>query len=221
MPTTTAPARVKWLTPSLLLALTAVPIAAGVARLVWLATGEIRPDSARFAATSAPLVLHILAITLFGILGAFQFAPSFRARWPHWHRGAGRALAPAGLIAALTGLWMTLQYPSGVNDGQWLFAMRMAFGTAMAMSLLRGLEAIRRRDFIGHGAWMTRGYAIGMGAGTQVLTTACWLLLIGPIHETSRAVVMGAGWVINLAAAEWIIRRRTAAPKLNLALTRA
>lgn len=220
MTTSTVQTRVRWLTPSLLLALTAVPVAAGVARLVWLATGEIQPDSARFAASPAPLVLHILSISVFGVLGAFQFAPTIRTRWPHWHRIAGRVLAPAGLIAAVTGLWMTLMYAPGVNDGPLLFAMRLVFGSAMAVSLVLGLEAIRRRDVVEHVAWMVRAYAIGMGAGTQVLTIAPWFLLVGPTHELSRAMLMGAGWIINIAAAEWIIRR-PAASKLNPSLNHA
>jgi len=215
MSSSTTPAKVRWLIPGLLFALTAVPIAAGVARLIWLANGTIRPDSARFAATPVPLVMHIVSIIIFGVLGAFMFTPSLRARWPHWHRIAGRLLAPAGLVAAFTGLWMTLLYSPGVNDGQILFALRLFFGSGMAVSLLLGLDAVSRKAFAEHGAWMLRAYAIGMGAGTQVFTTAVWLLLIGPTHEMSRAATMGAGWVINLALAEWILARRPAASKLN------
>jgi hypothetical protein len=56
---------------------------------------------------------------------------------------------------------------------------------------------------------MIRAYATGLGAGTQVVTHLFWLLLVGQPTGFSRAVLMGAGWVINLAVAEWIIRRRT------------
>lgn len=53
---------------------------------------------------------------------------------------------------------------------------------------------------------MIRGYAIGLGAGTQVLTHLPWFILVGRPGELSRAVLMGAGWVINVVVAEWIIR---------------
>lgn len=217
-----SPARGVWIAPALLLALAVVPVAAGVARLVWLGVGEIRPDSARFAAAPAPLVLHILGIVVFSLLGPFQFAPGGRGRWPAWHRAAGRVLVVAGLVAAATGLWMTQYYPPGVNDGALLHAMRLAFGSAMAASLLLGVEAVRRRDFAQHRDWMMRAYAIGMGAGTQVVVYIPWLLLVGPTHERSRALLMGAGWIINLAVAEAIIRRRrgramTPGSRLNLA----
>ena len=32
-------------------------------------------------------------------------------------------------------------------------------------------------------------------------------MILGPPSELSNALLMGAGWVINLAVAEWAIRR--------------
>ena len=58
---------------------------------------------------------------------------------------------------------------------------------------------------------MTRGYAIALGAGTQVFTMLPWVVAFGPIgaaDEVPRTVLMTAGWVINLGVAEYIIRRR-------------
>ena len=78
-----------------------VPVVAGAARLTWLATGEVRPDSARFAAAPAPLVLHIVSASLFCVLGTLQVSGSIRRRWPNWHSSAGRVLAPTGLLAAI------------------------------------------------------------------------------------------------------------------------
>ena len=65
---------------------------------------------------------------------------------------------------------------------------------------------------------MPRASAIGLGAGTQVLTHLPWFLLVGAKPgERPRAVMMGAGWVINAVVAEWIIRNRTARPVAVLA----
>ena len=62
---------------------------------------------------------------------------------------------------------------------------------------------------------MTRGYAIALGAGTQVFTMLPWVVVFGPIgagDELPRTVLMTAGWVINLGVAEYVIRRRPDAP---------
>ncbi|HXV43562.1 MAG TPA: DUF2306 domain-containing protein, partial [Anaerolineae bacterium] len=158
-------------------------------------------------------VLHILSVSLYSILGAFQFAPGFRRRRPGWHRAAGRILVPSGLVAALSGLWMTLFYPWPAGDGELVYGLRLLFGSAMVMSIVLGVAAIRRRDIVQHSAWMIRGYAIGLGAGTQVLTHLPWFLILGTPGELPRALLMGAGWVINLAVAEWIIHKRLAHPR--------
>ena len=80
------------------------------------------------------------------------------------------------------------------------------------MSIVLGYTAIRRGDVTRHRAWMMRGYAIGLGAGTQTLTLMAGELIAGPPSEFSRALLMGAAWVINLAVAEWILRKRPAPP---------
>jgi uncharacterized membrane protein YozB (DUF420 family) len=192
----------------MLILLSIVPVAAGVARLLELAGGgTVSEGNARFFASPLPVVMHILAVIPYSILGALQFAPAVRCRWPTWHRMAGRYLAVLGLVAALTGLWMARFYPWPTGDGELLFQLRCAFGSAMIVSILLGIEAVRRRDFVSHGAWMLRGYAIAMGAGTQVLTHLPWLVVGVQPGEMSRATAMGAGWVINLVVAEWVIRR--------------
>ena len=111
-------------------------------------------------------------------------------------------------MVALTGLWMTLFYPwaTSNNDGVAVYVPRLIFGTAMVVSIGMGIDAIRRPNFNAHVEWMIWGYAIGIGAGTQVLTHLPWFILVGKPDELGRAVMMGAGWVINVVVAEWIIR---------------
>jgi hypothetical protein len=57
--------------------------------------------------------------------------------------------------------------------------------------------AILRRNFARLGAWMSRGYAIALCAGPQVLTLLPWILLFGPIgaaDELQRTVLTAAAW---------------------------
>ena len=106
---------------------------------------------------------------------------------------------------------MTLFYPRVDGTGeQLLYIFRLMFGSAMVVSILLGIAAIRRGKVVQHGAWMIRGYAIGLGAGTQMLTLLAGEIIAGPPSELSEALLMGAGWVINLVVAEWVIRKRSA-----------
>lgn len=191
-----------------LVAFIAIPVVLGIRRLVELAGGAaITPDNARFFAKPVPVVVHIVGASLFCVLGAFQFAPAFRRRSPRWHRIAGRLLVGCGLAAALSGVWMTVSYSPIPGDGPVLFALRLLFGAAMAGSLVLGFVAMRRRDVAAHRAWLTRGYAIGMGAATQAFLGIPIAVISGAPSVTTRTAFMFAGWAINLAVAEWGLRR--------------
>jgi uncharacterized membrane protein len=199
----------EWLMVVGLIMLSFIPVAAGTFRLTQLAGGAtVTPENARFFASPLPVVIHIVSATLYAILGAFQFANSFRRRWPGWHRRAGRAVVVSGLLVGLSGLWMALFYPQPEGSGDLLYALRLVFGSGMIVSIGLGFTTIRRGRVNEHRAWMMRGYAIGLGAGTQVLTQLVGGLIMGKPSELSGALLMGAGWVINLAVAEWIIRKR-------------
>jgi uncharacterized membrane protein len=207
-----------WLIPAGLIALSFIPVTAGIVRLVHLAgSAPVSVEDARFFTHPAPVVLHLFAVTVYCLLGAFQFSPGSRRRHRAWHRAAGRVLVPTGLIAALSGLWMTQFYLHISTDSLALYLTRLVVGGAMTAALLLAVSALRRRDFQAHGAWMIRAYALGQGAGTQALTQAPWLIFVGPQQPVDRAVLMAAGWLINIAFAEWVIRRGVRRPQPVLA----
>jgi len=204
--------RSDWAIPAALILLSLVPAIAGTARLAQLASAApITKENARFFAQPLPVVLHVISVIPFSMIGAFQFSAGFRRRHRAWHRAAGKVLAVCGLVAAFSGLWMAHFYEWPAGDGVGVYVERLVFGSAMVMSIALSLDAVRRRDFASHGAWMTRAYAIGMGAGTQVLTHLPWFILVGKPGETARTVLMGGAWVINVVVAEWIVRRKAAA----------
>ena len=204
---TISSSRSEWRVPAGLIALSVVPVAAGMFRIGQLAGGAvITPDNARFFASPLPVVLHIVSATVYCIGGALQFAPGFRRRNPRWHRRAGRLFVLCGLMVAVTGLWMTLFYPPVDGDGPFLYGMRLMVGSTMVLCLGIGFAAIRQRDVPRHRAWMMRGYALALGAGTQAFTHLPWLVYSTVHDELARAISMAAGWVINLAVVEWTLR---------------
>ena len=90
----------------------------------------------------------------------------------------------------------------------WVDAFRLIVGSLMIAAMVLGYLAVRRRDIATHRAWMIRGYAIAMGAGTQGVFFIPWVLLFGQPGVTTYALIMGAAWLTNLAVAETVIRRR-------------
>ncbi len=199
-----------WPVPVGLVALSAIPLTAGALRLVQLSGGPaVIPADDRFAAFPLPLVVHIVGATVFALAGALQLVPRFRRRHLAWHRRAGRVLAIAGVLVAVSALWMTLFWEAQPGTGPLLVVLRLVFGTAMVAALVLGVAAARRRDVPTHRAWMIRAYAIGLAAGTQAFTEGVAEALLGT-GVLVGDLAKGAGWVINLAVAEWVIRRRPA-----------
>lgn len=211
--------RFGWKVPVLLTALSLVPLLFGLSRLAQLARGAaLGPDEARFAEPLA-VVLHIVAALLFSLLGAWQFSAELlprraaapvptRRRAPHWHKVSGRVVVVAGLVVALTGMWMAAFYPFPTAlQGPLLLTVRLLVGTAMAVSLVLAVTTIRRGNVAAHRAWMMRAYALGLGAGTQVFVTLPWILAFGMPTHLPYELLMTSAWVINLAIAERIIRR--------------
>ena len=199
-----------WLVPTGLILLSLIPSLAGSVRLGELASSTtIDAGNARFFDSPIPVITHIVSVVVYSLLGAFQFVTWRRRR--RWHRVAGRILIPAGLLAALSGLWMTLFYELPSTDGPALVVIRLVFGVAMVTAIVLGIRSIRRREFITHGAWMTRAYALGAAAGTQAIVLTAASLLVDTTHPDIKAPLMALSWIINVVVAEWVIRRRALA----------
>lgn len=198
-----------WIIGSLLF-LSFVPSIAGVVRISQLTTGSgYTVENQRFFDDPVPILLHIVAVLVYSILGAFQFAPGFRKLYPKWHRVSGRVLVFFGLTTAISGIWLTMVYPRVPTDGDWLFGIRMVIGFWMVICICLGFYFVMQRKYLIHSHWMIRGYAIGLGAGTQVFTHLPWFLFVGGDPSgIPRDLMMGAGWLINFLFAEWVIRRK-------------
>ncbi len=203
--------KLEWLAPTALILLALVPSGSGVVRLLEQSssTTVITPENQRFFTDPLPIIAHSLSGIMFLILGALQFVPRLRRPKPGWHKILGRILIPSGLVVAFSAMWMAHFYNLPKYDGALVYGIRMLFSAWMVLTIVLGTAAIYRRDFNNHGVWMTRAYAVGAGGSTQVFTAAPLFLFFPEyLNDLTRAISLGAGWVINFAIAEWVIRRR-------------
>jgi uncharacterized membrane protein len=198
------------LIPVPLVLLSVVPLAAGALRLSQLAGApEVIPADDRFAGFPVALVAHIVGATVYALLGAFQFVPGIRRRHLSWHRRTGRVLAAVAMLVVGSALWLTLFYPPQPGTGDALFVFRLLVVAATTTSVVLGVTSVRRHHIAAHRAWMIRAYALSLGAGTQVFTEGFGGAVFGT-GVLAGDLAKGAGWAINLAVAEWLIRRLTA-----------
>lgn len=203
-------ARSDWWTTVGLLVLCVVPTAAGIYRVVEVAGGPVVTDeNARFVHDPLPAFVHIVSALLFCVLGAFQVTRAPRNLSLRWHRLAGRVLAPLGVIGGLSGVWLAVAYWTLTKDGPVLFSLRWIAGLGMAACVFYGVVRVVKGDVAGHRAWLLRGYALGIAAGTQFFTHLPFFLVHGGLlaSQLETTVAMAAGWVINLVVVERHLRR--------------
>lgn len=186
-----------------------IPVALGIAHLATVVAGmDVSAKALYFLASPLPIALHVLGAAIYVLLGPLQFSAGLRRRAPRWHRAAGRLLVVSGLAVGVSALWMTLTLPHQAGGGDLLFAARLLFGFAMVGAIGFGFWAIRQGDVSTHRRWMTRAYAIGLGAATQILVLMLAEIVAGHPGDLTRAFLMSGSWLINLAIAEWTVRRK-------------
>lgn len=198
-----------WLVPAGLVLLSLVPSAMGVVRLAGFVLGRATlPDHARLAMYAPLVAVHAATAMVFALLGALQFSAPLRRR--AFHGLAGRVLVPAGALAAVTGIWLAISMPEPAEHIPLLRTFRVLAGLATLTCLAEGLLALSHRDYAAHGAWLTRAYALFAAAGTQVFTLLPYMTLAQQKSPGVSSALLLSGWVINLAVAEIVIRRRRA-----------
>ncbi len=194
-----------WLVAGLVF-FSALPLTFGVLRLLQLAgLSNVMPPA---SASAIPLVSHIVGALAYMLLGATQFSPAIRRRWPAYHRLAGRLALVGAALVVVSALWLTVAYATPSFGGLVLACFRVAVASAMTLSIGLGLAAALKREIARHREWMIRAYALGIGAATQMLVLMVAEMISGGAPtELNRALLMGLAWGINLMVAEWNIRR--------------
>ncbi|MBC7441518.1 MAG: hypothetical protein H7311_03200, partial [Ramlibacter sp.] len=77
----TGSTRGQWLAPGGLILLSLIPMLGGAARLTEVTGGAVAtPQNDRLLDSPVPILIHIVSVTVFCLLGAFQFVPALRRR---------------------------------------------------------------------------------------------------------------------------------------------
>jgi hypothetical protein len=200
-----------------LLTMALIPLAFALFRLAWLADtpapSALDTKARTFIAEPLPLVLHVTSAPLFGGLGALLFSSPLLAKRPDVHRLIGKAVAISGLVAALSGLWLTLSLHAADPSVPVRTGMRLVVGSTMLASILVALFAIALRDVRSHRIWMTRAYAIGLSESTQAILLFLTFLALGELTPSMVTLMIALGWAINLSVAETHLRNHRPAPR--------
>jgi hypothetical protein len=147
---------------------------------------------------------HVFTSTLLLFAGFTQFYAPSTSRFKSLHRTVGKTYVFIILfLSGPAGLVMSFYANGGLSS-------RIAFTTLSVLWLYftaRAWLEARRNNFITHGNFVIRSYALTLSA----LTLRAWKFLIvamfHPHPMDGYMIVAWLGWVPNLLIAEWLIRR--------------
>lgn len=189
------------------------------------------------------LLLHIACGVAALVTGPFQFVASLRASHPAVHRATGYMYLAAVLLGGCASLRLspdTAQFAAdGLNDNtafeligmaptalgiapnttydasQFLLvvlafaAMAIAWIVTSAAAVVRA----RQRRFADHRAWMIRSYSLTFAAVTvRLMALPLFVVTQDPVVAVTLTFW---SWVLNLLAAEWLVRRAPRAVALR------
>ena len=162
--------------------------------------GALNVVANHFTRTGA-LVLHAGVSATALILGALQFFPRLRARWPAWHRRAGTIYVICCMIGGSAALLLSLGTTAGpiATAGFGLLGLFWLGCTAQAWRYARA------RDFVRHRRWMVRSYALTFAA----VTLRIYLPIVFIAHwdaDIGYRAISWLCWVPNLVVAELWLR---------------
>lgn len=164
-------------------------------------------DVIRRSSYPVAIIGHIIGGSTMLILGFTQFSTRLRRAYPGLHRWVGRGLVLAGIYFALSGLVMNAAVKAQADSPLYDGAQNLMAVVFLAVLFL-GIRAIRFGNVARHRVWMMRAYAITLGAATQTLMLLPVFLVFGPPEGLVADLAFISGWVVNLAVAEVVIRRK-------------
>jgi len=180
---------------------------AHVALLAPLAAEFATEQFAIIASHSVSEFIHRIGGSLLVVLGLLQFSAKLRTRRPRFHRWSGRVYAALAIIAALSGIYMSVLFPFG---GLTETVPSVLFGVGLVAVTVAGIVTARRRNFEAHGEWMMRSFAIVVGPFVIRVVYPVLLFGLGMDARPAVGVSFWLGWVISLGIAELLIARRRA-----------
>ncbi|CAN5301441.1 hypothetical protein BH09SUM1_BH09SUM1_10830 [soil metagenome] len=155
----------------------------------------------KYEAHLAVVLTHGISAVIVLLVGPWQFFPGFRARFPLWHRLAGRVYLLGVLVGAISGFRMGLMAYGGT-------AARVSFCLLATLWLATGgiaLAMILRRNVAAHRRWMVRNFALTFAA----VMLRVYLNLgqrAGLDYTVIYPVVTWMAWIPNIVAVELWMR---------------
>lgn len=173
-------------------------------------------------AGNAVFAAHVLIAALVTLLGLMQLVPAIRRRTPALHRWSGRVFLSMAVLAAISGVWLTLArgtYLSVVSAA----AILLDAVLILAFAALAWRAALKRR-FVAHRVWALRAFMVVSGVWFLRVGLMGWVVLNqGPVGMNKTlsgpadVVLVFGSYLIPLAVLElYLVAERSSRPGLKV-----
>jgi len=146
----------------------------GLTERLWI---ESRLFGRQTPVANGAIALHMVTGGIITILAPLQLVPALRARWPAWHRWAGRVTVAAAMAAAIGGLsYIALR---GTIGGPPMSAGFALYGLLMGLAALQAVRFARAGDVRRHRNWALRLFVLAVASFLYRLHYALWEIATG------------------------------------------
>ena len=148
--------------------------------------------------------LHLIPGFIMLLVAPIQFVSGIRRKYPILHKIFGWAFVATGAICSLGLLWMVVVFPA--LGGLLTQVVSFILVGALLLFMFVAIRAARGRQFERHRAYMMRSYAIALSVSTARIFIEAADLVFQVPFEVSFVTASAIGVIVNLIAAEWIVR---------------
>lgn len=148
--------------------------------------------------------VHIFSSVFILFAGATQFSTFFLKKWKKVHRYIGKTYIGLLLLVSAPGAMVMAFY---ANGGLLTKVSFLILAPLWWWFTWKGYQTARQQDWQQHRAYMVRSYALTLSA----VTLRVMQLFLGSFFlleaEFQYTMVSWLSWTVNLAVAEWWLRR--------------
>lgn len=160
--------------------------------------------NARYLDNPFITALHLIPGFIMLLVAPIQFGFGIRRKYPILHKIFGWAFVATGAICSLGLLWMVVVFPA--LGGLLTQVVSFILVGALLLFMFVAIRAARGRQFERHRAYMMRSYAIALSVSTARIFIEAADLVFQVPFEMSFVTASAIGVIVNLIAAEWIVR---------------
>ncbi|MCC2617800.1 DUF2306 domain-containing protein [Aestuariibacter halophilus] len=158
--------------------------------------------------TPAAIIVHGSAGAVFFLTMPWQFSPRLRVSNASWHKLGGRLAVIAGIVMALSGVWLHLTLHPDSYGVRFIAVVSLCAGMCVAFTM--AVTRVLNGDIDGHRRWMIRAVGITLAAVTPVFIDLGLFVVLGQFKDMFTLVMhwqQQIGWLIGLGINMAIVER--------------